>query len=120
MYTRRQVFMFIPAAGALWACSSDTPADCKTAGKVASTATTLTVTSSCNGNHDHDYDVMTSDLSSPPAAGVSGESTPYDDDGHTHTVALTMAQLAQIEAGSSVTVTSGSTLNHTHTFTFHM
>jgi hypothetical protein len=128
MYTRRELFfrslnliVVLPLGASLFgsACSSSSSDDCKTAGAVSSTADALTVTSSCNGGHDHDFAVMTTDLTSPPAAGVMGESTPYEDDGHTHTVALTMAQLQQIEAGQSVTVTSGLSLGHTHTFTFH-
>jgi hypothetical protein len=35
---------------------------------------------------------------------------------HTHTVTLTAAQLMQIEAGQSVTMTSSNNVGHTHDF----
>ncbi len=123
MLTRRELFfdslrliVVFPLAAA---CTSDTASSCPHANEVTTTAMTMTVTSSCNGGHTHDFDVMTADLSSPPAAGVMGESTADPKDGHTHTVALSMAELQQIQAGSAVTKTSGVTLSHTHTFTFH-
>jgi len=124
MYTRRELFLgslklvvLLPLVG----CSSnDTPQDCKTANQVTNTSGSLTVTSSCNGGHTHDFEVAAMDLSSPPAAGVSGDSSVYDDDGHSHTVTLTMAQLAQIQSGTAVTVTSGVTLSHAHTFVFRL
>jgi len=100
------------------ACGSDSNADCTTAGAVMLTADALTVTSDCDSTHDHDFTVMTADLAAPPAAGVSGNSTPYDDDQHVHTVALTQTDLTNIQAGQIVPVQSGTTLNHMHIFNF--
>ena len=37
---------------------------------------------------------------------------------HTHTVALTEAELASIQGGTSVTKTTSEDDDHTHTFTF--
>jgi hypothetical protein len=102
-------------------CGTSPSSDCATADTVMDTGTALTVTSTCtgpNGGHDHDFTVQNTDLATPPSAGVSGNSTPYDDDQHVHTVTITMAQLASIQAGQTVSIVSGTTLAHTHTFNF--
>ncbi|HEY1548956.1 MAG TPA: hypothetical protein VGG28_14125, partial [Kofleriaceae bacterium] len=60
--------------------------------------------------------VATTDLTSPPAAGVTYTSTNVGD--HTHTVALTQSQLQMIEAGTAVgPITSSTTDSHTHDWT---
>jgi len=102
-------------------CGSNTSPDCTTADTVMDTGTSIVVTSTCtgpNGGHDHDFTVEDTDLATPPAAGVSGNSSPYDDDNHVHTVAISMAQLQMIQAGQTVSVVSGTTLDHNHTFNF--
>ena len=102
-------------------CSSNSSPDCTTADTVMATATSIVVTSTCtgpNGGHDHDFEVQDTDLATPPAAGVSGNSSAYDDDGHVHTVAITQAQLQMIQTGQTVSVVSGTTLDHNHTFNF--
>lgn len=68
-------------------------------------------TSSVANNHTHTVCVPTADLTNPPAAGGSYETS--TDLGHSHTVTLTQAQLQQIESGQSVTITStGVSPNH--------
>ncbi len=103
------------------ACGSDSNPDCATSDTVILTADALVVTSTCTGGssgHEHDFTVMNTDLATPPDAGVSGNSSAYDDDLHVHTVALTQTDLTNIQAGQTVPVESGSTLNHTHVFNF--
>ena len=68
--------------------------------------------------------VASSDLTNPPAAGATYTTTSVS--GHTHTVTLTQAQLASIQSGSTVTVTTSSVVDpldgvaHTHQFAVHM
>ena len=114
-----RVALWLPAGWMLvQACGGNGSGDdCGNADGVAATATTVTVTSSCDGGHTHDFTVQIADLQMPPSAGVSGESTPSSD-GHVHSVALTGAELGQIESGATVTKTSGLTNNHVHTFAF--
>src|ERR1700760_3375804 len=124
--TRREVLrglvLAVPAgwmivqAGCGTSSSSD---DCADADKLVSTATSITVTSVCN-EHTHDFTIMMTDLATPPAAGVSGNTTAYADDGHVHTMALTSTDLANIQAGMKVTKTSGTALGHTHDFNFRL
>jgi hypothetical protein len=95
-------------------CSED---ECATAGAVASSATAITVTSSCDGEHTHDFTIMNTDLVTPPATGVAGNTTAYEG-GHVHTIALTAAELAQIQGGTTVSKVSGSAEAHTHMFDF--
>ena len=64
--------------------------------------------------------VLTTDLTNPPQAGATYTTT--SNSGHTHTVALTQAQLSSIEAGDDVPVTTSSNVDptngqpHTHEF----
>jgi len=64
--------------------------------------------------------VLTSDLTTPPSAGVNY--TTSLDAQHTHHVALSAASLGMINSGGTVTVTSTSDVDpinnvaHTHTF----
>jgi hypothetical protein len=118
----RDVFVVLPVGWVLLqaGCSSSSSnEDCADANKLVSTATAITVTSVCN-EHTHDFTIMMTDLATPPAAGVSGSTSAYVDDGHVHTMALTTADLANIQAGMTVTKTSGSTLGHTHDFNFRL
>ncbi|HEX3851158.1 MAG TPA: hypothetical protein VHW01_09340, partial [Polyangiaceae bacterium] len=73
-------------------------------------------TSSTVSAHAHTFSLDDTATSAPPAAGVNGDSS--TDEGHSHTVAISMDQLQQVSTGSSVEVTSGSAVGHTHVFTF--
>jgi hypothetical protein len=73
-------------------------------------------TSSTVSAHSHTFSLDDAAISAPPAAGVSGDSSVAQ--GHSHTVAISMAQLQQVSTGSSVQVTSGDEGGHTHVFTF--
>lgn len=121
--SRRHFLVLIPAGAAVLAaaCGSSSNPDCASAGTVMTTGTALVVVSSCNGSgagHTHDYTIMDSDLATPPAAGLSDNTSPYDDDQHVHTMVLTQADLQAIHAGQTVTKTSGTTLGHAHVFDF--
>jgi hypothetical protein len=74
----------------------------------------LDPTSTVALGHTHTVCVLSSDLSSPPSAGVTYTTSGPDP---THTVALTQAQLQSIQSGQSVTVTTSVANNHTHDFT---
>jgi hypothetical protein len=73
-------------------------------------------TSTVNAGHSHLLCVSASDLSSPPAAGMTYTSSASGSGPHTHTVTLLAVQLMQIQAGQSVTVTSSNNVGHTHDF----
>jgi len=66
--------------------------------------------------HSHSFSLDDTAISAPPADGVSGDSSV--EEGHSHTVAVSMAQLQQVSTGSSVQVTTGDAQGHTHVFTF--
>ncbi|HJW11996.1 MAG TPA: hypothetical protein VJ598_09430, partial [Albitalea sp.] len=65
------------------------------------------------GNHGHVLSVPKTDLdsTSDKVYSIMGSAA------HDHTVTLTAAQLAQLKAGMSVTVTSTTTLSHNHDVT---
>ena len=73
-------------------------------------------TSTTVSAHAHTFTLDDAAISAPPAAGVSGDSSVAQ--GHSHTVAISMAQLQQVSTGSSVQITSGAAGGHTHVFTF--
>jgi hypothetical protein len=70
-------------------------------------------TSTVTNGHTHTLCVPTTDLTTPPAAGVTY--TTSTDAGHSHTVTLTQAQLQSIEGGTAVTVTTSSPAPHNFT-----
>jgi hypothetical protein len=58
------------------------------------------------------------DVETPPAGGIT--ETTSNNSAHTHSFAMTQAELTTVNGGGSVTVTSGSSDvggAHTHTFT---
>jgi hypothetical protein len=73
-------------------------------------------TSSIASQHHHSFTLDDAAISAPPAAGVSGDSSV--DGAHSHPVAISADQLAQVAAGASVEVTSGASDGHSHVFTF--
>ena len=70
-------------------------------------------TSSVTDNHTHTLCVPSTDISSPPSAGVTY--TTSINEGHSHTVALTQGQLTTISGGAAVTVTTSSPAPHDFT-----
>lgn len=61
-------------------------------------------------NHGHALQIPVADLNSATAMTYNIQGTA----GHGHDVTLTAAQLAQLKAGQSVTVTSTMTFSHAH------
>lgn len=54
-------------------------------------------------------------FASPPVDGVAGSTS--SDAGHTHMVAVSMADLQSVTAGQTIEVTTGSASSHTHVLT---
>lgn len=77
--------------------------------------TQIVYSTSVDDAHFHTFGIDTSAFASPPADGVAGSTS--DDAGHTHTVAVSMAELQSVGAGQTIKVTTGSTSNHTHVLT---
>jgi hypothetical protein len=77
--------------------------------------TQIVYTTSNVDAHFHTFGIDTSAITAPPTDGVSGDTS--SDAGHTHTVAVSMAQLQSVGAGQTVKVATGSTSGHTHTLT---
>ncbi|MDQ7826958.1 MAG: hypothetical protein RDV48_29435 [Candidatus Eremiobacteraeota bacterium] len=82
-----------------------------------------TYTSTDNENHNHTARVYGTSLSAPDASGWTDTSSQVLS--HTHTMALTQAQLSSINSGQYVTVTSSTAANpttgysHSHTWTVY-
>jgi hypothetical protein len=76
----------------------------------------IVYTSSQTSAHSHSFSLPSADLTSPPAAGVSGGTT--EAQFHSHFVAVTQANLQNVAQGQTVKVETTSVAGHTHTFTF--
>jgi hypothetical protein len=74
--------------------------------------TQIIYTTTFVGDHSHTFGIDTSSFASPPTDGVMGPTS--NDAGHTHAVAISMADLQDIGAGQSVKVTTGSAGGHVH------
>ena len=73
-------------------------------------------TSSEVSAHDHTFAIDLANFVTPPAGGVSGDTS--NNDGHTHGVTVSMGDLQQVQMGDTVMVTTTLNSGHTHVFTF--
>jgi hypothetical protein len=96
-------------------CSSDTASGDTAGAPPTKSGNQIVYTSSNADGHSHTFSLDVAALSSPPSAGVSGQTSAS---GHTHSVSITAAQLQTINAGQSVSVTTGNAAGHVHVFTF--
>lgn len=78
--------------------------------------TSAVYSSSSVSGHFHTFSVALADFSSPPSAGVSGQTS--SESGHVHVVSVSAADLQSVQAGSSVRVVTSSSAGHDHVFTF--
>jgi len=115
------------SAAALGTTPSSTPTDTpssapsttpsSTPSSTPSTAPSSTPSAGCGStfdfNHGHVLTVLRSDLDSTTAVSYDIQGTAD----HTHTVTLTVAQLATLKTGASVTVVSTTTDFHEHIIT---
>ncbi len=80
---------------------------------------THTFNSTITNYHSHTVTLNKTDVESPPMAGVAGDTS--SSSGHTHSYALTQAELTTLMGGGSVTITTGDssvTGLHNHDITF--
>ncbi len=77
--------------------------------------TYLWTSSTVNQTHTHTYTLTMDNLTNPPSAGLSTNTS--SEPGHSHTVSLTLAQLTSISQGASIQTSTGVTQGHQHQFT---
>jgi hypothetical protein len=93
-------------------------AACSSSSSPAPPGTSKFFTSTTVNAHTHTIILAQDDLDNPPAQGLSRMTTSAT--GHTHSFAMTQAQLMTVAGGTPVTITTGSsdvTGTHTHDFT---
>ena len=100
------LLLILPAAKVFMACGSS----------AGGSSGTLTFISSSDLGHTHSVGLQITDITTPPAGGVT--ETTSNVLNHTHTVSLTVADLDSINQGNTVTKTTSNDDNHTHTFDF--
>ena len=91
-----------------------TGADAPAAAPRAAGAMIVYASSSVAGHH-HEFELAAAALASPPAPGVSGTTSLAG--AHAHSVTVSMAQLADVETGATVKITTGAETGHTHVLT---
>jgi hypothetical protein len=106
--------VLIVAVGILWSgCKSSTTPTPSTSDTKDFISTS--VADSTGSNHNHTVTVKKSECQTPPAAGISRETTSAN--GHTHAFTMTSAQLTQVNNGTPVEVTTtGGPDTHQHVF----
>src|SRR5688500_8887425 len=75
----------------------------------------IVYSSSNTAGHFHEFALAAAALTAPPAAGVSGATDVSLS--HTHSVSVSMAQLASVETGATIKVTTGAETGHSHVLT---
>ena len=80
------------------------------------TQTVYTSSNTGSPAHVHTFAIDDMSFTSPPSGGVSGDTNNVG--GHTHSVAISMAELQQVATGQSVSVTTSNVSSHVHVFTF--
>lgn len=110
LLSRSTALLLVPVVGAISGCASSSGGS---SGGPAGSCDGVFETSTVTDNHTHTLCVPTTDLTSPPAAGMTYTTSIALN--HSHTVMLTQAQLETIESGGSVTVTTSSPAPHDFT-----
>lgn len=119
--------LVLPAGVFLLRCSSNTSGSGGYGGTPSGSSNAPGAAPTVNGNqavytssnvaaHTHTFGINLTDFTTPPANGVSGETS--DNAQHTHTVSVSAADLASVETGQSVMITTSNVAGHTHVFTF--
>jgi hypothetical protein len=109
----------LPVGWSIAGCGSGTTANnCANADKLVTSGTSLVFTSSCDLTHTHDFTLMTTELTTPPSAGVMRDTSVDTFDNHMHSVTLTQAELMMIESGTPIMKTTSLVNQHTHTYMF--
>lgn len=72
-----------------------------------------TFTSSSDQGHTHTITIQKTEVQTPPSGGISRQTSA---NGHTHTFTMSAAELANVNNGTSVTVTTSDSNGHTHNF----
>ncbi|HLK88558.1 MAG TPA: hypothetical protein VKZ18_01615 [Polyangia bacterium] len=101
---------FVSCGGSTSAAGADDPG-----APPQQSGTQIVYTSSVVQSHTHTFGIEMSAFASPPAAGVSGATS--DDGAHTHSVAVSMADLQSVGDGQTIKVTTGVAAGHTHVLT---
>ena len=94
--------------------SGGTPAGNDPAAPPTVSGSNAIYTSSIDGDHSHTFTIALSAFTSP--ADTSGDTATTE--GHSHTVAISAAQLQDVEVGQTIQVTTGTSEAHTHVLTF--
>src|SRR5262249_20833745 len=84
------------------------------AGPPEGSGSNIIYTSNIDRGHSHTFPPAPAALTAP--SDTQGETSV--DEGHMHAVAISTAQLQDVQNGQSVTVTTGNTESHTHVLTF--
>jgi len=89
-------------------------ARCKSSTSPEPTGDTKTFTSSNDSGHTHSITINKSEVQTPPASGISRETS--TNSGHSHTFTMTQAQLTNVNNGGTEMCQTAMASSHMHTF----
>ena len=112
--------LILPVGRFLVACGAEaedpqTPSD-NAAAPPRADGSSIVFSSSSNEAHFHTFVLEMALMATPPAGGVSGDTASVG--GHSHSLSVSMEQLASAAAGTAVKVTTSNSTGHTHVVTF--
>ena len=113
---KRAEFLKVMGAGTLVALAGSAVTACKSSSTTPSNPTDSRMfTSSTIQNHTHTITIQKTEVETPPAGGISRETSSAS--GHTHTFTMTADDLANVKSGTAVNIDTAVTSAHLHTFT---
>jgi hypothetical protein len=119
MTVKRKEFLKIVGAGAVVGLGQLAITACKSTSAPAVPTTSKTFTSTLAGSpsHSHTFLVNQSEVTSPPAGGISRATSDYG--GHSHTFTMSQADLTTVMGGGSVTLDTSTEAPAYNTVHFH-
>lgn len=96
-------------------CSSSGSNSKSPTGPSTPDTTSHVFTSSLVASHMHTITLAKTEVETPPAAGISRETSSTG--GHTRTFTMSAAQLTSVKGGGTETITTSVVNSHSHTFT---
>jgi len=111
---QRKQFLKLLGMGSMAAIAGSLISACKSSSTTPSDSGSKTFTSNLVGGHNHTITIKKTEVETPPSGGISQDTSL---NGHSHTFAMTAADLTSVKGGASVAIDTGETNGHFHTFT---
>ncbi len=112
----RKEFLKMMGAGSLVGFGTFLAAKCSSSSSPSPPGQTKDFISTDVQSHTHSFTMNRSDIDSPPAGGITRDTS--SSAGHSHSVTISQSELMAMQTGASETITTSNVSAHTHDFTF--